>query len=287
LWHNPRVKPTIIPPGSRYDINFTGGWDEQFPSDQPCRHQGKSYPDHGELWTQKAEWDIQQSNNALTLYTRIETPITNCRMERWITITADSTVIRFRHRLTNLTPNSFDYIWKFHPAFSVNQSQEILIPAGAGFIAEPGSGRLSADRPEFTWPHVPANDGSTIDLSKTPVNTGKIEFRAPGYEMVYLTELYDGWYAVIDRTTDSAFGLAFDKELFDNLWIFQTFGGWQDVQVLVIEPSTGYPYNLAKAASSGRVAKLKPNQVLETQTTAVIFTDRHKIEHIGLDGKIE
>jgi len=286
LWRHPNVQPAVVPPGTSYDDNFSGCWDEQFPNDEPCDYQGNSYPDHGELWTQRAHWDIKRSDDSITLYTCVETPVTKCRMERWLTLTVNSTVIRFKHRLSNLSDRAIDYIWKFHPALTVTGSHEILIPARAGLIAEPGSGRLSANTREFIWPHVPGHEGQTIDLSKVPDKGGEIEFRDPGYEMVYLTELTAGWCAVLDHSTRTGFGLAFDKKLFNNIWLFQTFGGWQGLHVAVLEPSTGYPYNLAEAAQNGRTSRLVPGQVIETHTMSLIFSNQDKINQINLDGSI-
>jgi len=160
LWQNPHIQPTILEPGKPYDLNFTGGWDEQFPNDEPCQHQGKSYPDHGEFWDTRFDWDVKQSDRSITLYFRADGPVTNTRMERWITLDAGSTVIRFKHRLTHPGDRALDYIWKFHPALAVGESHQILIPAGAGLIATPGSGRLADKQLEFNWPNAPVIKGS-------------------------------------------------------------------------------------------------------------------------------
>jgi len=281
LWQHPRVKPTILPPGTGYDDTFSGGWDELFPSDSPGEHEGEVFPDHGEYWTTKFDWDVDEAKSRTTLHLCAEGSVTPTRMERWITVEPSSTVVRFRHRLTHLGGHGFDYLWKLHPALRVGPSHEILIPAGKGTVATPGCGRLSAESLEFTWPDVPTKDGSTTDFSKVPASSG-----VPGYEMVYLTELHDAWAAVLDHSTGSGFGLAFDRELFNNVWLFQSYGGWRGLHVAILEPCTSYPYSLAEAAASGRVARLEGGRMLETETTAVVFTGRKKVDHIDIDGKV-
>ena len=281
LWQHPRIKPAIMPAGSNYDDNFCGGWDELFPNGAAGQHQGEVYPDHGEYWTKSADWDVHQAGDAITLHLLAEGSVTPTRMERWITLTASSTVVRFRHRLTHLGEHGFDYLWSLHPALAVGPTSELIIPAGRGVIGYPGLGRLAADRAEFDWPHVPGRDGATFDISRTPERTD-----VPGFEMVYLTELREGWYAHLDHATESGFGLAFDRELFDTAWVFQSHGGWRGLHLAIVEPATGYPEDLAAAAESGRLSHLAAGQVIETETTAVVFAGRDMVEHIGIDGTV-
>src|SRR5512132_4164736 len=88
LWHNPRIKPAVVPPGTGYDDVFAGGWDELFPSDSRLEYEGEVYPDHGEYWTTQFDWSVEQAGQSVTLYLRGEGPVTPTRMERWITLEA-------------------------------------------------------------------------------------------------------------------------------------------------------------------------------------------------------
>jgi hypothetical protein len=282
LWHHPRIKPAVVPPGTGYDDTFAGGWDELFPSDSLCRHEGETYPDHGEYWTRTLDWALEREGDACTVHLSAEGAVTPTRMERWITLQAGSPVVRLQYRLTHLGEHAFDYMWKLHPALRVGSSHEILIPGGAARIAAAGCGRLSSDRTDFVWPHAPGGPGDTVDLAHIPATSG-----VPGWEMVYVTELHAGWCGVLDHATRSGLGIAFDRDLFNNVWLFQSFGGWRGLNNLaILEPSTAFPYDLAEAARSGRIARLEPGQVLETQVTAVVFTGREGIEDIALDGQV-
>lgn len=270
LWHHPRILPAILPTGTGYDDHFAGGWDDLFPSDSRGEHEAEVFPDHGEYWTTRFDWRLERAGDAATLYLCAEGPVTPTRMERWITLETGSTALRVRHRLTHLGDYAFNYLWKQHPAICVGPTHEILAPGGPGLIAVPGCGRLSADCPDFTWPHAPARDGSTVDLSRVPATTG-----VPGWEMVYLTAIPAGSCGVFDRATGTGLRFDFDPKLFTNLWIFQSLGGWRGVNNLVVlEPSTTYPYDLNEAARTGHIARLHPGQVVETQVTATVFTQR-------------
>jgi hypothetical protein len=280
LWQNPHVGPAILPPGTPFDEYWCGGWDENFPGDTAEIHDGRLYPDHGELWTTAFDWDAQQSGDSITLHLSAAGRTTPTRMERWITLPAHSPAVRFRHRLTHVGKHGFDYLWKFHPALRVGPGCEIVVPAGRGRIAGPGLGRLSDTTLDFTWPRVPGRDGTEINMSRPPQQP------TPGYEMVFLTELKAGWFAVIDHPMRCGFGMAFDTKVFNCLWLFQTFGGWRGHHVIVPEPATGYPYLLDDAKSAGRIARLEPGQLIETESAAVVFTGQDRVEHIAIDGTI-
>jgi hypothetical protein len=282
LWQHPTLRPAILPNASNYDDNFCGGWDELFPSVGPGTHAGEIYPDHGEYWTRTFEWEVDRSGDCLTLYLRAEGGVTPTRMERWITLTAGCPAVRLRHRITHRGGHAFDFLWSQHPALAVGPTHEFIIPASSGVIGSPGLGRLKAEAACFTWPKVPGRDGKFIDFSKVPPST-----KAPGYEMLYLTELKAGWYAVIDRATRSGIGFAFDRKIFNTLWLFQSHGGWRGLHLAIIEPCTGWPYDLAQAAAHGHCGRLEPGQTIDTFTALAVFTGRDGVAAVDLQGNVE
>lgn len=281
LWQHPAIAPALLPNSINYDDNFCGGWDDCFPNVAPGQHAGEVYPDHGEYWTRRFDWQADRSGEAITLYLRAEGGITPTRMEKWLTLEAGGCALRIRHRITHLGEHAFDYLWAQHPALRVSPTHEFIIPAGGGVVGSPGSGRLAADGGEFRWPMVPGRDGAMIDFSKVPAGP-----KAAGYEMAYVTQLNAGWYAALDRASGSGFGLAFDRSVFNTLWFFRSHGGWRGLHVAILEPCTGWPYDLGQAAAQGRCGRLQPGQVLETQTTAVIFTGRSTVSDITLQGNV-
>ncbi|HOM50025.1 MAG TPA: DUF5107 domain-containing protein [Phycisphaerae bacterium] len=280
LWHHPALPPTLLPNGSNYDDNFCGGWDDCFPNVAAGQHAGEFYPDHGEYWTRRFDWDKQSTADAITLYLRAEGHITPTRIEKWITLEASSAALKIRGRITHLGEHAFDYLWAQHPALAVRPGHNFVIPASKGIVASPGMGRLAAAQSEFEWPLAPGRSGQ-VDLSQVPTSAGVC-----GYEMVYLTELKAGWYAVVDRRQRCGFALAFDRSVFNTLWLFQSYGGWRGLHVAILEPCTGWPYDLAQAAAHGHCGRLQPGEVLETQTAAVIFTGRDDVSNVDTDGRI-
>src|SRR5688572_14774315 len=199
LWQHPRIKPTLVPETTNYDDTFSGGWDDLFPNGGACQHAGEFYPDHGEYWTKRFEWSVDESADVITLRLSALGAVTPTRIERFITLATGSPKVDIRYKITNLGPFGFDYLWAIHPALAVNPNCELFIPAGKGLIGSPGMGRLAQEAAPFNWPHVPSHDGSKVDFSKIPAHPD------PASEFVYLTELKAGWYAMIDHGSRSGF----------------------------------------------------------------------------------
>lgn len=281
LWQNPRIKPTILPESTNYDDTFSGGWDELFPNGSAGPYNGEAYPDHGEYWTKRFEWSVERQAGAVTLHLLAEGSVTPTRMERWITMSAGSEVVKIRYRLTHLGEHPIDFLWSLHPALNVTPTCRLLIPGSKAVNAAPGVGRLASEPLEFTWPIAPGRNGQPVDLAKIPARSG-----VPLYDMAFVTELREGWVGVIDESQRAGFGIAFDKSLFRCAWVFQTHGGWRGLHTAIIEPCTGYPCDLAEAAAAGRTARLEPGQILETQVSAVAFTQRDRVTRIDGNGLV-
>jgi hypothetical protein len=282
FWQHPRIAPGVWSPGTNYDDTFSGGWDELFPNGGPGTHAGEVYPDHGEYWTRPFDWNVDAEPDRITLHLVAEGAVTPTRMERWLTLTAGSPALKIRYRLTHLGGADLDYLWSLHPALPAVPGARLWVPGETGQIATPGFGRLADQPVDFQWPLAPGRDGKPIDLSRLPGP----EESVPGYEMVYVTRLREGWFAVVDPASQIGLGLAFDRDLFQNMWIFQSFGGWRGLRTIVVEPCTGYPVDLGEASRSGRCARLQAGQVVETWATAVAIAGRAEIGRIDREGQL-
>ena len=49
LWHNPRILPQTYSIDGNFDNYWCGGWDDGFPTCDPCEYRGELYPGLGEL----------------------------------------------------------------------------------------------------------------------------------------------------------------------------------------------------------------------------------------------
>lgn len=267
LWQNPAIKARPVPPGSSYDDTWSGGWDELFPNDEPAVINGRAYPDHGELWTNA--WDFEVEGGTLALSTI--TPVTGCKVEKRLTLASGCPRIHFHHRLTNPGADPVPYLWKLHPALRVEPGDRLLMPAGR-FILEPASaGTLEGASPIPGTSQVRLGD-RTIDLLEVP---------PPGRRELYFfygVDLQDGWCALYRPQTRLGVGFSFPKDVFPTCWLFASYGGWNDYHVAVLEPCTGYPFRLQDIAAAGRELLLLPNRPVEAD---VVFTVQENLPGIG------
>ena len=280
LWCNPRLTPRPLPFGSCYDDNFFGGWDELFPNDEPVEIDGEGYPDHGELWTQPWKYMIEEMTDvSATVHLWCFGSVTATRIDKWITVTADQPVLKFRHKVTNLADKPIDFLWKLHPALAISPDHRIDLPKCTMLRGdEDFSGLAGEDR--FQWPTCKGKRGGIVDLREIPPpESGTSEF-------LYGIDLSDGWCAMTDTARKVGFGLVFPKDIFTSVWLFASYGGWRGNYVAVMEPCTAYPFDLKESIANGTCAHLDGHSELECETEAVLYEGISSVNKIDVCGNV-
>lgn len=268
LWNNPTVPPRPQPLYASYDDNWSGGWDELFPNDEACIWGGLDLPDHGELWT--GSWETIAVETA-RLYTRFVTPLTQCLAEKELLLDRERPMLKVLYRLTNTGSVPRRFLWKLHPAFAVTDSHRIDFPPMSVVRELDFPGTLQNAPTVFPWPYAALGD-RVLDLRQVPdAASGALHF-------FYGTGYSDGWCGVTDRGKGLAAGLHFDPKIFSSCWLFATYGGWRDLNVAVLEPATGFPFQLQKMIDSGQARTLAPGESIET---TVLFSVQEGLRSIG------
>ena len=271
LWNNPRLPPSIQPLHTSYDDNWCGGWDDLFPNDEAGLLAGLQVPDHGELWTGAWDAEPQEQEGAASLHLSFRTPITRFLAERSMHLRRDSCVLEMRYRLTNTGSKALPFLWKLHPAFAVSDQHRIDFPPMKVVRERDFEGTLETAPQIFDWPFATTASGM-LDLRNVPnVSSRAVHF-------FYGTGYSDGWCGITNRATRLAAGLRFDPQVFSSCWLFATHGGWNDLNVAVLEPATGYPFRIQSMIDAGRARVLAPG---ETLSTAVLFSAQEGLRSIG------
>lgn len=273
LWHNPRLEPRRPVFGGNFDDWWSGGWDEVFPTCDVSTHKGETYPYLGELWSLPWEWRVEQDGpGEVCLSLSRTTIIAPARMEKWIRLTAEEPVVRFRHRLTNIGTRPMDFVWGIHPCFSLEPGHRIDAPARVGVVGHTVTAPFGPVGTTYPWP---LNDVCIVP----PATQGWCE----GH---YATELTDGWVALTDPKEEIGIGLVFPRDVFPVLWCWMVYGGWRGHYHAALEPWTGWPHQLDKAVAAGRHRTLAPGEALTCETMAVVYTGRRAVRAIGRDGHV-
>lgn len=101
LWHNPRIEDRAVPIGSSHDDDFASGWDEIFPNDLAGAVGGDTHPDHGEPWCQPRNHHIEAvSSESVTVRLWRTGAVTTTTVEKWVTLVATESQLRFGHHIT-------------------------------------------------------------------------------------------------------------------------------------------------------------------------------------------
>ena len=71
------------------------------------------------------------------------------------------------------------------------------------------------------------------------------------------------------------------------LMLAVAYGGWRGLYMTLLEPCTGYPYQLEEAVAQDTATQLDAGATLETEVTAVLYQSNSAIRTIRRDGEIE
>ncbi|MCX6619768.1 MAG: hypothetical protein NTY38_01550 [Acidobacteria bacterium] len=144
LWHNPRILPRAYPIDSNFDNYWCGGWDDGFPTADPCEYKGELYPNLGEL--RSLEWAVDSLGETeagpeavLSAYG----PISPVRVEKTVRLSRTEPVVSLTYRIQHVGTVPFEFLWGTHPALAVNEHSVLRIPARTG-IASLSSDAIAA-----------------------------------------------------------------------------------------------------------------------------------------------
>jgi len=281
LWHNPHLAPAAVGYGAGFDDNWSGGWDELLPNDLPRPAPGGDLlPDHGEFWSQRADWQIVSSSpKTCELRFTIEGRVLPTRFEKTILLTAGEPFARIRYAYSNHGGTGFPALWNIHPAMAIGPDSWIDLPAGKG-LTDPWREAQFRGGTAFDWPYAVDRTGAKVDLRRVP------PAGTDTADMHYLCDVREGWYALTHRDAGVGFALRFPLEVFPHVWLFRTFGGWRGLHTLILEASTGYPYDLEVAARKGTCKMMAPHETLEAEVLAIPYTGLHSVAGVKADGTV-
>ncbi|WP_313999397.1 DUF4432 family protein [uncultured Paenibacillus sp.] len=281
LWQNPRLKPRQLPFHAVYDDQFFGGWDELFPNDIPETLAGEAYPDHGEIWTLPWQFAVEKSEPdeaVVKLWT--ETPISNSRIEKTVTLRAGEPKIRFRHRIVNNGNKELPYLWKLHTAMEVDRDTRIDLPASKVYVEEFGSPRTGKGGVTYLWPYASDEQGNRHDMRRAlPASAGASEFQ-------YASDTREGWCAITHTKEEVGFALSYDKSQLPHCWLFASYGGWRGLNTVILEPCSGYPVSVNEGRRQGTHASLAPGASLACEVTATVYEGVKGVSSVDKDGSV-
>jgi len=265
LWHNPRILPQTFAIDANFDNYWCGGWDDAFPTCDPCEYRGEQYPALGEL--RSLNWQVKEAGEyGAKAFVKLTAfgPISPVRAEKTVTLMAKMPVLRMRYEITNLGPLPLEFIWGTHPALEAHENLILRIPAKTGMVGQATDPRLGAPGQRYAWPRLETPEG-VVDMSRVQSIDAKV---ACGH---YALDLEAGWYAVEDSRTGDGFLLKFPLAQCPYLWMWLVYGGWRGYHHIIIEPWTSYPNKLADAVRQNTHRTLLSGERFSAEVGATVY----------------
>jgi hypothetical protein len=204
-------------PGDPFTQSTYVGWDECFPTIDPCRWEGRRLPDHGEVWS--LPWTLNESAFAGgAIETEITLPVSPFKLSRSIYIERDQ--VQLRYALENLSDKEERFIWAAHPLLATEPGDRLELP--------PATRRQLGDPP---W-------------------LASLQFASDhrGWEKQFAGPVEVAAAAIVNDRTGDCLSFEWDPKENDTLAVWLSRGGWNNVDQFSLEPTNATHESLAVAA---------------------------------------
>ena len=295
----PTPYPVTIPQddGAFADV-YDGGWQVMFPSGGGANSAlGTSFGRHGEAALLPWDWQIiQDTPEKVTVRFFVQMQRTPFFYERLLSLESGKAELIFEERVTNLGGEELPFMWGHHPAFGAPflDGSCVLDVSGAEVesVLKGSPAARVADGIRQTWPLVNGKNDEALDLRYIPENGGHTT------DMLFLTDLKQGWFALTNRNLGLGFALLWDTQLFPVLWVWQEFGGskgypwYANTYALGLEPCTNYSVSegdgLAGCIKNHTAPFLQPGETRSSCLRAILYPagDAQGVREIDENGQV-
>lgn len=273
---------------------YEGGWQTVVPNfGFPATHKDASFGLHGESAT--TPWDAQvleEGPERAIVQLRVRLVRSPFVVVKQLSLEAASPTMVMTETLHNVGVEPVPLSYGHHIAFGAPfLSPDCVIDLPGGTVL--GQPELFHERnrltPGFTstWPTAPARDGSEVDLRTIPPQ------ESGHYDMAYITDMPEGWYAVTNRASGVGIAVTYPVETFRYLWYWQVFGGgtgypwWGQTYNIGLEPVTSWPNGDFEEQLANRTAwslDAGQQQISEIRLTA--YYGRTGVQAVRTDGSV-
>jgi len=114
----------------------------------------------------------------------------------------------------------------------------------------------------YSWPKLDLASRELTDMSTV------YGIETKGFCGHYVTDLREGWYALEDKEKERAVVVSFPVQQCPFIWLWLSYGGWRGHLVVIVEPYTSYPVNLAEAVRQGSSRRIEPGETFTIEVSA-------------------
>ncbi|MFC7020794.1 MULTISPECIES: aldose 1-epimerase [Haloarcula] len=281
-WRPPDAGPTAAPDAEfAFLDHYPGGWQTVLPAaGGPTSVAGATLTLHGE--SSLVPWDARITADAdERVAVEFSTSLTRYpfTVEREMTLAAGEAALTVTETVRNEGEVSVPYSWLQHVALGeplVGPDARLTVPCET-VLVDPDQTSDNARLPPgetYAWPVCETPEGP-VDLRVFPPRSERV------HDLVALTDLAEGRYTVSNPTLDLGVTVRFPESLYEYLWYWQPFGGFDEAPFfgrtynVGLEPCTSIPNaGLEEAIENGTAESLDPG---ETRTSTVTL-ETHPVE---------
>jgi galactose mutarotase-like enzyme len=239
---------------------YPGGWQEIFPSGgAPSSYLGAQFGQHGEVSNLPWDYEIAEDDeSAVAVRFSVRTQKTPFLLKKELRLRSGESRLLVEETLTNESETPLHAMWGHHIAFGrpfLGEGCRIRLPEGAAVVPhdEPihPEGRRVKGGKTYAWPFAERDSGGKVDLSVLPK-------RAEISEMLYFTDLREGWYEIENPNKSLGLRVGWDVERMPYLWFWQEYGAskfypWYGRHYNIgLEPFSSFPTNgIQEAVDNG------------------------------------
>lgn len=192
--------------------------------------------------------------------------------------------------VTNLGGVPADFMWGHHPMLGAPFLSEHCVLDTAAHrmltdVVEDPASRFVAGH-DGPWPECTDKDGNAVDGRKLLPESAGVS------DMMFLTDLDAGWYALTNQESRVGFAMAWDREVFPHIWRFQQYGAeggspfWGNSYCVALEPFTSKVPTLAECVQAGEHRTLQPGESLSTRLVALAYAGVSAVGSVSQDGEV-
>lgn len=226
---------------SDFESGPGAGIDECLPTVLPCEVDGRSVPDHGELWNSRPGFD---EGLAETGVFSCEWHLTTLPLAFGRRVSLRNDAIQLDYRIENLSASPTPFLWAWHALISWKKGDRIQFPQGVKQCVSPEGDLLP-------WPEsMPGCDLSTAHFADGVTPAAK----------VFVGPLSEGKARIVAKS-GASISLSWPAASFPHAGIWISRGFWKGLHHWAIEPTNAPVDRLSDIAPPSPLTVLKPREI--------------------------
>lgn len=243
----------ILDLAAGFDDNWAGGWEEIFPNDAPSEYAGYKLVDHGEVW--RRSWVQEESDSLNEVSFSINCETYPMFVKKRYVLNDNFPELIIQYEIESRASQELPYIFKLHPALAIETDDEFRMPSSKMEPVALGFSRLLGEEKLTPFPIGHNSQGEPVAINKVHPNDNHLR------EFVKISELSKGQGALFNKRSQKELRFCFKQDVLSYIWLFQSYGGFMNHYVAMLEPTNAGHYDLAQASQNNQCGRLMPGEL--------------------------